>query len=83
MGLLVWALTAALMGLAALPCSVAAAAAVPLPFPLPDRVVRGQDSAPLVIWPRAFRMLDASDQPTRTVALALERYWVRAPSSWF
>ena len=73
-------LAPALMGLAALHCSAAAlAAAEPLPFPLPDRLVRGRDSAPLVIWPRAFRMLDASDQPTRTVALALERYWVRAP----
>lgn len=59
-----------------------AAASVPLPFPLPEQVVRGvgndtEATAPLALWPRAFRLVDASRTPTRTVALALERYWVR------
>lgn len=55
-----------------------ASAAVPLPFPLPEQVVRATNNTqPLALWPRAFRLLDASRTPTRTVALALERYWVR------
>lgn len=75
---------AAALGLAALH-KAAAAGPIPLPFPLPEQVLirDASTSAPLVIWPRAFRMLDASREPTRTVAMALKRYWVRTsrPSS--
>lgn len=52
---------------------------VPLPFPLPSKIARdANNTTPLALNPRAFRMVDASRTPTRTVALALERYWVRA-----
>lgn len=50
---------------------------VPLPFPLPEQVVRADAITALVLWPHAFKLVDASRAPTRTVALALERYWVR------
>ncbi len=79
-GLLMLMLAAAAAAAADPAPSSSSSSSVPLPFPLPERIERpssNTSSGPLAVYPHLFRMVDASRKPTRTVALALERYRVR------